>query len=153
MSKMCDEVVVSTKEAILKLKPELDLSRVVHIYQWYLNSYKEQTDDSSSLLKCLQTNQGYRGLKHPVTKNADGKFVPNYSYRYMTEDLPMGLVPLRAIARMAGVETPTTDVVLEWCQKVAGKEYLVKGELNGKDVAETRAPANFGITSIDEMIW
>jgi len=153
MSKMCDEVVVNTKDAILKLKPELDLSRVVHIYQWYLNAYKEQTDDTSSLLKCLQTNQGYRGLKHPLNKTDDGKWVPNYSYRYMTEDLPMGLVPLRAIAKMAGVETPTTDMVLEWCQKVAGKEYLVEGELTGKDIAETRAPANFGITTIEQMIW
>merc|ERR1712050_778911 len=101
----------------------------------------------------LNTNGGDRGLIHPMKKNRDGKFIPNYGYRYMTEDLPMGLIPLRAIAAMAGVETPTTDKVLLWCQSCCDKEYLVDGELKGKDIGETRAPVNFDITTIDQMLW
>merc|ERR1711933_376086 len=152
MTAVNDEVVVQTKAALLELHPDLNLDRVVSIYQWYLDCYSSQIDDNSSLKTCLNTNQGYRGLKHPCTKNEDGKFVPNYAYRYMTEDLPMGLVPLRAIARFAGVDTPMTDKVILWCQETAGKEYLKDGELVGKDIGETRAPVNFGISSLDEAL-
>merc|ERR1712050_229375 len=109
--------------------------------------------DTSSLLTRLQTNAGYRGLTHPCKQTDDGKFIPDFGYRYMTEDLPMGLVPLKAIAQMAGVPTPVTDEVMLWCQKVTGKEYMVDGELKGKDIAESRAPINFGITSLQEMLW
>jgi len=152
MSKLSDELVINTRDALKKLKPELELGQAKHIYQWYLDCYGAQTDDTSSLLRCLNTNGGYRGLTHPCIE-VDGKFVPDFKYRYMTEDLPMGLVPLRAISELAGVPTPTTDMVLEWCQKVAGKEYLVNGKVEGKDMGETRAPVNFGITSIEEMLW
>jgi len=156
MAKLSDELVVQTAAAIQKIKPELDLRRCVHISQWYLDCYAAQTDDTSSLKSCLNTNGGYRGLVHPMKKTEDGKFTPNYGYRYMTEDLPMGLVPLRAISALAGVPTPTADAVILWCQEAAAKEYLVGGvggTLTGKDIAETRAPTNFGINSIDEMIW
>lgn len=152
MATLSNEVVINTRDAIKKMKPELNLDLVVHISQWYLDCYAAQTDDTRNLLTRLQTNQGYRGLKHPMTKTEDGKFMPNFGYRYMTEDLPMGLVPLRAIARMAGVDTPMTDKVITWCQETVGKEYLKDGELNGKDIGETRAPSNFGISSIDDAL-
>merc|ERR1712166_213844 len=152
LEKVNNEVVVRTRDAIKRLKPELDLSAVISVYEWYLNAYAAQTDDTSSLLKCLTTNQGYRGLTHPMKKDDAGKFVPNFGYRYMTEDLPMGLVPLRAIARFAGVDTPMTDKVILWCQETAGKEYLKDGELVGKDIGESRAPVNFGISSLDAAL-
>merc|ERR1711974_350461 len=106
MTEVNDEVVIQTRDAIKKLKPELELSKVVSIHQWYINSYEEQTEDVSSLKRCLNTNAGYRGLTHSTIKTNDGKYMPNFNYRYMTEDLPMGLVPLRAIAELAGVATP-----------------------------------------------
>lgn len=152
MSKMSDELVINTRDALQKLKPDLELGQVKHIYNWYLDCYSAQTDDTSCLQRCLNTNQGYRGLTHPCTE-ADGKFMPDFKYRYMTEDLPMGLIPLKAISQMAGVPTPTADMVLEWCQQVAGKEYMVNGKLEGKDIGETRAPINFGITTISDMMW
>merc|ERR1719384_486416 len=91
MATLSNEVVVNVRDAIKKMRPDLNLDLVVHISQWYIDCYAAQTDDSSCLLKSLQTNQGYRGLKHPMKKEADGKFMPNFQYRYMKEDLPMGL--------------------------------------------------------------
>lgn len=152
MAAMNDEVVIEAKSAIQKLRPSLDLSKVVSVHQWYIDCYFSQTEDASSLQMCLNTNAGYHGLKHPCIKHDDGKFMPDFKHRYMTEDLPMGLVPLRAIAHMLGVATPVTDKVILWCQRVVGKEYLKDGVLNGKDIGETRAPGNYGITTIEEML-
>lgn len=61
------------------------------------------------------------GLVHPCIKGKDGKFRPNFASRYMTEDIPYGLLVMKGIAEVAGVETPKIDMVLNWSQKQMGK--------------------------------
>lgn len=153
MTKVNDELVLKVRDVLKAKRPDLNLDRVVSVHQWYIDCYESQTEDTSSLQSCLNTNSAYRGLTHPCKQTVEGKFVPDFNYRYMTEDLPMGLVPLRAIAHIAGIETPMTDEVLLWCSAAIGKEYLKDGQLNGKDIMETRAPINFGIDSIEQMLW
>ena len=87
--------------------------------------YPENILDKTSLYTAIQTNAAYQGLKHPVKKTDDGKFVPDFTYIYMTEDIPYGLVVIWSIAEFVGVDTPNIDKVLTWCQKKMGKEYLV----------------------------
>ena len=59
-----------------------------------------------------------------MTKTEDGKFTVNYKYRYLAEDVPCGILPIRGIATIAGVYTPYMDMVINWCQGIMGKEYL-----------------------------
>ena len=66
---------------------------------------------NTNLYTAIQTNAAYQGLKHPVKKTEDGKFMPDFTYRYMTEDIPYG------IAEIVVVETPNIDKGLTWCQK------------------------------------
>merc|ERR1739841_45365 len=80
------------------------------------------------------------------------KYLPNFRYRYFTEDLPMGLVVTRGIAALAGVKTPHMDDVILWCQEMLGKEYLVDGELKGKDLEYTRAPQRYGFEDLDTFM-
>ena len=68
-----------------------------------------------------------------------------------TKDIPYGLVVTRGVATMAGVATPTIDMLIEWAQKNMGKEYLVGGKLVGKDIQETSAPQAFGIHSAADL--
>ena len=100
--------------------------------------------DKTSLYTAIQTNAAYQRLKHPVKKTDKGKFVPDFTYRYMTEDIPYGLAVIRGIAEIAEVETPNIDKVLTWCQEKMGKEYLENSKLQGKDVATSRAPQRYG---------
>jgi len=153
MSALSDEVHVNLRDALLKAKPELNLGGVVHVYQWYLDSYKGQMLDDSCLMRCLQTNSGYQGLKHPLKKQDDGTFMPDFAYRYMTQDLPFGLIAFKGMALLAGVDTPVMDKLIYWAQGVAGKEYLKDGQLTGADIAGTRAPANFDVNTLDGIIW
>jgi len=152
MSDMSDEI-LATRDALVKINPSLDLKNVEHIKERFVVSYGPQIADKSTLRGCLVTNSAYVGLTHPMIE-VEGGLAPNFGYRYMTEDLPIGLVPLRGIAELAGVKTPRIDEVLRWAQKVANKEYLREdGKLDGKDIKETRAPSNFGITTVDQIIW
>ena len=120
-----------------------------------IRSYGDDIGDQSNLFRMLVTNKGYRGLTHPTIEveiGGEKKFLPNFQYRYFSEDLPCGLLVTRGIAELAGVETPNIDKVLIWAQKMMGKEYLVDGKLCGKDVASTRSPQRYGFYDLDTFM-
>jgi opine dehydrogenase len=47
--------------------------------------------------------------------------------RYITEDVPMGLVPLSQMARLASIPTPTIDLMIELACLVRKENYWEKG--------------------------
>ncbi len=52
-----------------------------------------------------------QGLKHPMIEQ-DGKFMPNFKFRYLFEDVPYGMAVIKGIASLAGVQTPKLDMVI-----------------------------------------
>lgn len=150
LSSMCDEIVNTAKK--IEQKSGVDMSKVVHIYEWYMRCYPEDISDKTNLYTAIQTNAAYQGLKHPVKKTDEGKFVPDFTYRYMTEDIPYGLVVIRGIAEIVGIETPNIDKVLSWSQEKMGKEYLVNSKLQGKDIATSRAPQRYGLSTLESIL-
>ncbi|MGK3734020.1 MAG: hypothetical protein ACI8RD_006179 [Bacillariaceae sp.] len=154
LEKISDEV-LELKRVLVEKYPSLDLSSLHHVREWMLRSYGDDIKDKSSIYKMLQTNKGYDGLTHPMREvdTSDGKkYMPNFNYRYFSEDVPMGLVVTRGIAELAGVPTPNMDDVILWCQEKMGKEYLTHGTLTGKDLSTTRAPQTFGFTDLDTFL-
>ncbi|ELT92175.1 hypothetical protein CAPTEDRAFT_141167 [Capitella teleta] len=151
LSDVSDEVVATAKTLEEKCKG-VCMGNVSHMYQWYLRCYGNDIDDKTDLYTCIKTNRAYKGLTHPCTANEDGSFSPNFGYRYMTEDLPFGIVVMRGVATIAGVPTPHMDRIIYWGQKLMGKEYLVDGELKGKDIPSTRSPQAYGINTLEALM-
>lgn len=154
LSDVSDEV-IELGRVLLQKYPTLTLDALHHVSEWMLRSYGDDIGDKTSIYTMLRTNKGYRGLTHPMREvQIDGKikYLPNFKYRYFTEDLPMGLIVTRGIAELAGVPTPHMDDVIMWCQEMLGKEYLVNGKLEGKDVDSTRAPQHYGFTDLDTFM-
>ena len=81
-----------------------------------------------------------------------GQFIPNFQYRYLTEDVPYGLVVTRALAEIVSVDTPMIDEVISWAQRVMNKVYLVGGQLEGSDITDLPIPQNHGIFSLDDLL-
>lgn len=155
LSTASDELLV-VKTYLLKKHPTLDLRNVVHAKDWLKYTYPTTIQDDSSLLSCFLTNQAYSGLRHPVV-SVPGGFMPNFKSRYLTEDVPYGLLVARGVAELAGVDTPTITMILLWCQQVMGKEYIVPADINlgkiaGAHVSETRTPQRFGYSNLDTFI-
>jgi hypothetical protein len=123
-----------------------DLTAVRPLKEWLLRAYGEAIADPSSLRSAFVSNRAYAGLRAPVREVAPGCFVPDFGARYLAEDVPFGLAASRAIATLAGVETPTIDRVMTWAGKRLGKDYL------GSDAGQTRIPQNYGLESLDRLL-
>ena len=151
MNAVSEESLAIAKE-IARRCPAVDISQIGTLHEWLISHYPNQIKDKSSLLTAMQTNEAYKGLVHPMKTTKDGKFVPNFEYRYTREDIPYGLVVFRGIATIINVPTPVIDEIIYWAQKKLGKEFLVYGKLTGKDVAKTRIPQNFGFKAFDDLL-
>jgi hypothetical protein len=135
--------------------PSLDLSMVVHLFEFFKRMYADCIGDPTSLKTCFRTNSAYDGLTHPMTKTEDGKFMPDFTSRYVVEDTLCGLVPVRGLAELCGVATPNIDILVSWAQKVMGKEVLVGGvggTLTGKDLGDSRCPQAYGWTELGRFM-
>ena len=65
-----------------------------------------------------------------------GGYKVDPTVRYFTEDIPFGLLLIKAFAEKNNVPTPNIDKVIAWAQNIMGKEYLIEGRLIGKDCIE-----------------
>ena len=120
---------MTTAQAIMVAHPEADLTQVISAHAWELDAYGPLIADKTSLMAALRTNSAHAAARHPMTEVAPGQFAPNFGHRFLAEDLPFGLVVVRGIAEIAGVETPTIDVVLAWSQERLGRQLPHRGRI------------------------
>jgi hypothetical protein len=130
--------------------PSLVLSAVRPLAEWLQRSYPDDILDSSSLQAMFNSNRSYAGLRVPVRTQSSG-LLPDFQSRYLSEDVPFGLIPTRGIAELAGVATPAIDRVIQWAQARLDQEYLVDGKLCGRHLMATRAPQRYGLYSLEQL--
>jgi hypothetical protein len=130
--------------------PNLNLSAVLPLEVSIQEGYTAAVRDRASLRSTIATNTAYAGLRTPMHQ-VEGGWIPNYESRFFQEDIPYGLVVLKGLAELAGVSTPTFDNIISWAQEKMGCEYLVDGNLRGKDIAESGAPQRFGWYQLNDL--
>jgi opine dehydrogenase len=97
---------------------------------------------------------GVRGADLPetcrlLTTNSDGPYqatgTPSaWTHKYIAEDVPVGLVPMRAIGAAVDVPTPAIDAVIKLAQTLAGNDFAADARtldrmgLAGMDAGEIR---------------
>jgi predicted dinucleotide-binding enzyme len=124
---------------------------VLPIHEWLRTAYGHVTADVSSVATCFRTGP-IQARRAPMLEIRPGKFVPDFQYRYLSEDVPFGLVATRALAEIAAVETPTIDEVIAWAQSVLQKTYLLGGGLGGPDAKDLPIPQNYGVSTVSDLI-
>jgi hypothetical protein len=129
-----------------RLDAYLDLSSVHPLKTWLERSYSHTIADPSTLRSSFLTNRAYAGIEAPMREIAPWQYAPDFHARYLAEDVPFGLAVSRAIAQLAGVETPTMDKVIAWAGEKLGKDYL------GRDMAEARIPQNYGLENLEQLL-
>lgn len=109
---------------------------------------REQTTPED-LVK-LWTGPMYKTFRCPLKAEGDG-FVPDFTNRYFTEDIPCGLCTYKGVAQIFGLKTPMIDSIIIWAQGYMGKEYVVNGKLNEALIPEMFAPQRFGIRTVADL--
>lgn len=147
---MSDEVQAITKVLADNL-PYFEPAEVAPLHTWLRRAYPADIGDRSTLHYAFVTNRAYAGLRLPTRAVEPNLFAVDFSSRYLTEDVPYGLVVTRGLAELAAVPTPTIDEVIDWAQARLGRCYLLNGHLSGPDLAETHAPQSYGIRNLEEL--
>jgi opine dehydrogenase len=70
-----------------------------------------------SLYEAIQKNTAYAGIKAP----------PDIHTRYLTEDVPTGLVPIACLGKIAGVPTPLMDSIIVDASGLLGIDFRETG--------------------------
>ena len=138
--------------SVIERRFGLNLESVIPIRDWLDRSYPGDIPDRTSFKTMLNSTRPYQLVPMPCVRRPDGACAPDYQNRYVAEEIPCGLMAVKGIAALVGIPTPQLDDMLEWGQAVLKKEYLVNGELKGRDLNETRAPQRFGINTIEEFM-
>ncbi len=88
--------------------------KVLSAEEWLSHSYETRGDD---LYQLIQNNQAYGDIMAPNTIQA----------RYVTEDVPMSLVPISELGRVAAVPTPNIDAVIELTSTIYNRDFRAQG--------------------------
>lgn len=102
---------------------------------WLEDVYGAKTSDTINLYEAVQRQEQYRGIPAPKDPFS----------RYISEDVPTGLVPLSELGRIAGVETPLMDAIVILAGSIHKCDYRVSGRnlrslgLDGMSVDEMKA--------------
>ncbi len=73
--------------------------------------------DGSDLREAMTANPGYSGILAPKTVR----------HRYVTEDVPMSLVPIASLGRKFDQPTPTMDGIIHLASTIMGEDYWATG--------------------------
>ncbi|PAB59608.1 NAD/NADP-dependent octopine/nopaline dehydrogenase family protein [Anaeromicrobium sediminis] len=82
--------------------------------EWLKDAYGVE---GNSIYECIQKNKSYSGIKAPS----------NINTRYISEDVPMSLVPIAEFGQLVDVETPTIDMIINLANIIHDKDYRENG--------------------------
>ena len=124
---------------------DIDTTYIRPLLEHYESTnYKELTSKIRSI-------KSFKGIKTPYKELDDG-YIPDLSDRYFTADFPYGLVIIKSFAMICQIKTPNIDLIIDWYQKITGKDYVnIKDNTLGNDSEELQIPQLYGIKSIKEI--
>ncbi|MFO7534232.1 MAG: NAD/NADP octopine/nopaline dehydrogenase family protein [Kiritimatiellia bacterium] len=84
--------------------------------------YLTYGSSGADLYEAIQNTSAYRGIRAPAT----------IMHRYVTEDVPMSLVPFASLGRMLGVPMPMTEMVIDLANAMHETDYWADGRTVSK---------------------
>lgn len=148
---LSDDAIAVARAIAVQSGNAINLQEVVSVHEWLRSSYAHVTGDLTSVATCFRTGP-IQARKAPMIEVRPERFVPDFGYRYMSEDVPFGLVITRALAEIVNVRTPAIDEVIRWAQSATHKIYLVGGKLEGRDARDLPIPQQHGISALSDLI-
>ncbi|MCQ2454865.1 MAG: NAD/NADP octopine/nopaline dehydrogenase family protein [Clostridia bacterium] len=142
----CSRLICSFSDEMMEICDSLkiDLSEVDSIQKYY------ESPSPEDLTRKFHSIPSFHDLVLPM-KQIDNGFLPDFSSRFYTEDIPYGVCTLKALGLIAKVQTPTIDTILEWYYRMTGKKYFNSDGSFGADIDETAIPQLFGLDTDEKL--
>ena len=122
---------------------------------WYESCYKGRgvEDVTKGLRHSLASNKVLSSLDVPLIVNNKGQCTPNFRHRYLTEDIPYGLLIYKGLAELVNVNVPMIDSLIIWSQAKLNKRYIdIKTHTLDTDALQSSGvPQRYGINSIEDL--
>jgi Glycerol-3-phosphate dehydrogenase len=109
--------------------------RSVSAREWLYLSYDSP---GAGLYEAIQNTTSYAGIKAP----------PSIEHRYITEDIPMSLVPIASLGAMLGVPTPAIGMVIELGSRLLGRDLRAGGR-----TVESLGIAGLSVKQIHSLVY
>ena len=93
-------------------------------------------------------------IKSPMIEVRKEEWIIDWASRYFTESIPYRLCIVKGLALLCGVPVKMTDTVLQWYERMSGKQYFFFENNTcklGKDIYESTAPQVYGINSVQDI--
>ncbi len=110
---------------------KLKCTNIYSAIEWLSMAYNVVEDN---LFDAIHSNPGYVGIMAPRTINV----------RYITEDIPMSLVPISEFGRMFGIKTSVIDSLIDIANSIFKKDFRASGRnlsrlgLEGLNLSQVR---------------
>ncbi len=108
--------------------------RAITAREWLYSAYDAY---GRNLYEAIQNNPGYRDIRAPYTIYT----------RYITEDVPMSLVPISSFGKMLQIPTPTIDCMIHLANILHNRNYFMEGR-----TVEKLGLAGLSVKEIREMV-
>jgi len=108
--------------------------RSVSAREWLYLSYDSTGKD---LFEAITNTASYRGIKAP----------PSIDHRYISEDVPMSLVPIASLGAMLGVPTPAIEMIVQLGSILHSTDYRAVGR-----TVESLGLAGLSVRQIRRMV-
>ncbi|MCG9479273.1 MAG: NAD/NADP octopine/nopaline dehydrogenase family protein [Actinomycetia bacterium] len=124
-------ILEAVDEERVKVAHKLNCPNVYSAIDWLGMAYNVVEDN---LFDAIHSNPGYVGIMAPRTTNV----------RYITEDVPMSLVPISEFGKILGVKTPIIDSLINIADSIFKKDFRKAGRnlstlgLEGLDMAQIK---------------
>jgi len=114
------------------------VSQPASLLEWLRSSYDAE---GTTLCECIQSIDAYDDVGSPSSLD----------HRYVLEDVPTGLVPISYLGRLAGVETPAIDAMINMACQLYDYDFWSSGRtlgnlgLEGLNPSEVREYVRTGV--------
>lgn len=98
----------------VKIAESLKCENVYSAIDWLSMAYNVVEDN---LFDAIHSNPGYVGIMAPRTTNV----------RYITEDVPMSLVPISEMGKKTGVDSPVIDSLIHIADSIFNRDFRKHG--------------------------
>lgn len=108
-----------------------------------------ESDTPGKLTKKLNSIESLKNIRLKMKELDKNSYVLDETDRFLTEDIPFGLLMFKGIAEILNIDTPNINMVIEWAQKILKKDYIKNGRII--DYRNTGCPQKFGIFTLEDL--